>query len=176
MKKILCIVLSALCIFCTACTQTNNNADSNISIIEDVTQFSRISTDELKTIMGEPVSTEDWTYKGSKASYNFTTLSFDKNNNHYEFIIADNSVIRLTIYSENYWNGTGNRFSYNVNKKDICKFYNVSLNDNAKLVADTNFAYKLSPVNDKIAVFDIQDMDEKTYGFIKVTYNLNYFE
>ena len=169
MKKFL-IGLVLLCLMLSGCTATQN---TEATIIEDVVQFSRISVDELKAIMGEPSSVEDWKYNDKTP---VTTLSYDKNANHYEFIVADNSVVRLTIYSEDYWNGTGNRFAYKGAKQNICKAFNVELGENAKKAADTNYAFKISPVNDKVAVFDIQDMDKETYGFVKITYNTNYFD
>ena len=99
-----------------------------------------------------------------------------KNSNHYEFIIADNSVVRLSIYSNSYWNNTGDRFPINDKKENIYKSYNISLGDNVKKVTDNNFTYTLSPVNDKIAEFDVQDISSDTYGLVKITYNLNYFD
>ena len=80
---------------------------------------------ELKNIMGEPVSVENWTNKTSKGDFLVTTLVYDKYGNHYEFIIADDSVVRLSIYSENYWNGTGERFKYRLAKNEICQYFNV---------------------------------------------------
>jgi hypothetical protein len=156
--------------------KATNNKSESVMIIEDVEQFSRISVEELKNIMGEPVSEESWTNKTSKGDFQFTTLSYDKDSNHYEFIIADNSVIRLSIYSDNYWNKSGDRFLINGEKSDICKSFNITLGDNAKKTAGTNYAYTLSPVNNKIAMFDVQDIDGETYGFVKITYNLNYFD
>ena len=174
MKHFLVVLTLLLCLVFVGCV-TQDGAES-IVFIEDVERFSRISMDELKDIMGEAVSEEIWTNKTSKGDFLVTTLAYDKDGNHYEFIIADNSVVRLSIYSEKYWNGTGEPFKYRGAKKDICKSFNVTLSDNAKLITDTNFAYRISPVNNKVADFNIQDIDGKTYGFVKITYNLNYFD
>lgn len=177
MKKVFVLVITVLlCGICTACTSSSEDTTEPTVVIEDVEQFSRISTEELKTIMGEPISEESWTNKTSKGDFNVITLSYDKDSNHYEFIIADDSVVRLTIYSSSYWNGTGNRFSIAGEKKDICKSFDITLGENAKKVTDNNFTYKLSPVNDKIAIFDVQDIDSDTFGLVKITYNLNYFD
>lgn len=170
MKKKLLTLWVLVCIVLSGCTKAQNTTPD---VIEDAVQFSRITAEELVEIMGEPSSREDWKYNGETP---FTTYYYDKNGNHYEFIVADNCVVRLTLYSEDYWNNTGSRFSYKGAKEDICKAFNVELGENAKKAADTGAAFKISPVNDKIAVFDIQDMDEETYGFVKITYNLNYFE
>lgn len=47
-----------------------------------------------------------------------------------------------------------------------------------KKIADTGVTYKFSPVSDKIAEFDIFNLDEndKTFDTIYITYNLNYFD
>ena len=113
-----------------------------------------------------------------KGDFKVTTFSYDKNNNHYEFIVTDNSVVRLNIYSNKYWNGIGENFKYSGNKQNMCKLFNIELSDNAKLTADTNYAYRISPVNDKIADFWVQDINtsSKTFGVAKITYNLNYFD
>lgn len=174
MKRFYLLVLALICIVLTACsTQT-----AEPQIIEDVIQYSRISAEELTSIMGEPADTEEWTNKTSKGDFKVTTFFYDKNNNHYEFIVADNSVVRLTIYSSKYWTGEGENFKYSGNKQNMCKPFNIELSDNAKLTADTNYAYRISPVNDKVADFWVQDIDtsSKTFGMAKITYNLNYFD
>lgn len=179
MRKGLLFFATSLCIVLSGCGSSASSDDSNtepVTVIEDAEQFSRINNDDLKAIMGEPNSEEAWTNKTQKGDFNVTTLEYDKNSNHYEFIIADNSVVRLSIYSEDYWNNTGDRFSFTGDKKDIAKSFNIALGDNVKKVTDNNTTYKLSPVNDKVAVFDVQDIDSDTYGFVKITYNLNYFD
>lgn len=178
MKKFLLLLTATLTIGILTACESSSKADSTepVAIIEDVEQFSRISTDELKNIMGESVTEESWTNKTSKGDFAVTTFSYDKDSNHYEFIVADDSVVRLSIYSGDYWNKSGDRFPITGDKVDICKSFGVTLGDNAKKTADTNAAYTISPVNDKIAIFDIQDINGDTYGFVKVTYNLNYFD
>ena len=156
--------------------KVTNKKSESVKIIEDAEQFSRISMEELKDIMGEPMSEEPWTNKTGKGDFEVITLSYDKGSNHYEFIIADDSVVRLSIYSDNYWNKSGDRFLITGEKSDICKSFNIILGDNAKKTADTGYSYTLSPVNNKVAIFDVQDIDGDTYGFVKITYNLNYFD
>lgn len=177
MKKIL-LLLTVIIMsgFCTACGSSSSKNSEPVQVIEDAERFSRINVEELKSLMGDPVSEDSWINKTSKGDFEVITLSYDKDSNHYEFIIADDSVVRLSIYSNNYYNREGDRFSYIGEKSDICKSFNITLGKNAKKVADTGFAYKLSPVNDKVAIFDIQDIDGDTYGFVKITYNLNYFD
>lgn len=98
------------------CSSTKNTS-TTVSVIEDVEQYSRISKEDLIGIMGDPTSEEEWTNKTSKGNFLVTTLSYDKNTFHYEFIIADDAVVRLSIYSEQYWNNTGDRFTFTGKKK-----------------------------------------------------------
>lgn len=165
----------------------NNDADSKtgseqektsdiINVIEDVTVFSRITVDELKNIMGEPQFEEKWTSSTSKGDFEVTTLAYDKNSNHYEFIIADNSVVRLTIYSNQYFNNEGDLFSYSGDKDNMLKMFNVETENDAKVTVDNNVTYRVSPVNSKIADFDVQDIAGTEFGLVKITYNLKYFD
>lgn len=157
--------------------ETSDNASNNqTQIIFDAEKYSRMTKENLISDLGEPASTEDWTNKTSKGDFEVTTLSYDINSNHCEFIIADDSVVRLSIYSNAYWNGEGDRFTINGEKEDICKSFNITLGENVKRTTDNNITYKLSPVNDKVAMFDVQDISSNTYGFVKITYNLNYFD
>ena len=174
MKKIYLLVLVMFTVILSACS----SKPENIDIIEDVVQYSRITTSQLLEIMGEPISREEWTNKTSKGEFNVTTFSYEKNKNRYEYIVADDSVVRLTIYSNKYWNGEGDAFKYSDNKQNMCKLFNIELSDSSKVVADTNFAYRISPVNDKVADFWALDIDtnSKTFGMVKITYNMNYFD
>ena len=177
MKKLFLLLTTILTIgMCSACGSSSAESSEPVTVIEDAEQFSRISTEELKNIMGEPASEEAWVNKTSKGDFNVTTISYDKDSNHYEFIVADDAVVRLSIYSSDYWNRTGDRFTISGQKSDICKSFNITLGSDAKKTADTGSAYTLSPVNDKVAIFDVQDINGDTYGFVKITYNLNYFD
>ena len=155
---------------------TVSSEDYGPTIIDDVTQYSNISEKKLKNIMGKPKSIEKCTNKTANGNFKLKTLSYDKDSLHFEFIIANKTVVRLSIYSEKYWNNTGDNFNYTGNKDDILKMFNVIPNKNAALKADTNYAYIISPVNKKIAEFNIQDISSNTFGLVKVTYNLNYFD
>ena len=143
--------------------------------IDDVTQYSNISVKELKELMGEPVLKDNWTNKTSKGNFKFTTFEYDKDTRHYEFIIYKKKVVRVTIYSGDYWTNDGNKFQYDGNVNSIFDMFNVVPDETARK-KDTGFAYVLTPVNDKIAKFHIQNIKKQTFGLVKVTYNLNYFD
>lgn len=74
--------------------------DAVIPII-DTTQFSRISSEELKSILGEPESIDEWTYEG----YPTTTYTYNSGND--EFMIIDDAVVRFTHYGKTVYNSNG---------------------------------------------------------------------
>lgn len=147
-------------------------------VIEDVEQFSGISKKELKEIMGKPASKETWISKTEKGDFKLTSFLYDKKSNHYEFVIADGKVVRLTIYSDNYWNGKGDRFKIGDGIESTYKSYGITLGGNVKEKANTAYAYVIAAVNDKVDKFHILDINSETntYGMVKITYNLDYFE
>lgn len=170
MKKFILLSVLALCIVFVGCS----SKPAEIPVIEDVTRYSQISREDLYNLEGEPASTEDWTNKTSHGDFAVTTVSYDKNSNHYEFIIADGVVVRLSIYSEKYWNNSGDTFSYSGNKANIARAFNIDLSATSES-ADTGSTYTLTSVNDKISNFQVGDISGNSYGFVKVTYNPNYF-
>lgn len=119
---------------------------TNAEVVEDVQQFSGISVEALKEIMGDPVAEEEWTNSTSKGEFPVTTLQYEKNSNHYEFIIAEDAVVRLSIYSNQYWNGTGDLFSYSGDKENILKMFNVDAGESARIETDNGVSYVLVSV------------------------------
>lgn len=152
------------------------NEEHSVAVIEDVNQYSKISTEALVGKLGEPVSDEKWTNKTAKGNFEVETYSYDVNSNHYEFIIADDTVVRLSIYSDQNWNGKGSLFSFE-DKKQIPKMFGVELSKKSR-INDTNSAYVVTQASDTVAAFNVQDMDSKnkTFSFVKITYNPDYFD
>lgn len=146
--------------------------------IEDVKKYSLISVEELKNLFGEPNDEGTWTNLTSHGDVELTTLEYDINSNHYEFVIGDGLVVRLSIYSNQYWNRQGELFSYSSDNKDeILEMFGVTPDGTANLVCDNSFTYRYTPANDLIKDFNVQEIDSanKTFGFIKVTYDQTYF-
>ncbi len=148
---------------------------SKTALIDDVSQYSNISDTELKNKLGEPDSTEDWTNKTDKGNFQVTTISYTIDTKYYEFIIADGKVVRATIYSGDYWAGDGNVFEYSGNVNDIFDMFGIVPDDSARK-KDIGSAYILKPVNNIISEVSIQNIDDGTFGMIKVTYNSRYFD
>jgi len=154
--------------------------ETSVEVIDDVAKYSRIPTDDLVEMMGEPETIETWTKQTNNyGDFEVTTYGYDKDGMRYEFIVGDDAVVRLSIYSNDYWNGEGERFSYNEdNKVDTMDVFGVEWSDNARKLVDNNITYKIISVSDKIAHFMASDIDteDKTFGFVKVTYNVKYFD
>ena len=169
MKKFLICV--AFIFVLSGCSNVTKDTD----VVDDVTQYSNISVEQLKEIMGEPVSRDNWTNKTSKGNFKVTTWEYDKDTMQYEFIIADKKVVRATINSGDYWNGDGNRFEYDGHINTVFEMFNV-VPDKSARKKDTASAYILRPANNIISEFNIQDINNNTFGMVKVTYNNGYFD
>lgn len=159
-RKILLLSLISLIFLFTACSSVE------VTEIMDANKFSRITAEELVKAMGDPESIEDWNYKFGSKTYPAKTYIYDSGK--IEFMLIDNSVIRLTYYS-------GNKEQFN-NERDIFKMFNIVLSSNMKKVSDTGVALRYQMISDKIADIWITGIDKKTFDVVKVTYNLKYFE
>jgi hypothetical protein len=153
-----------------------NKKEVTVSFIEDVNQYSHISSEELISKLGEPVSKEIWTNKTSKGDFEVETYSYEKDSNHYEFIVAHNTVVRLKIYSNKTWNNEGDLFFYK-NKKKIPSLFGVEISKDATIENENRY-YKATSVSNTIATFDVQDIRpiNDTFASVEVTYNDSYFD
>ncbi len=144
-------------------------------LIDDVTQYSRITEDELKAIKGEPATIEPWSIQTKYGKIPAKILTYDADKAHYEFVIIDNSVVRATLYSYQYWVGTDIPFTYNE-IEDIKEMFNIIPGEYAR-TKDNNINYIISPVNNKIAEVRIVGLDKenKAFDLIKFTYDQRYF-
>lgn len=144
---------------------------NDIESIFNASQYSRITTDELVSLLGEPKNKEDWSNETSKGTFQMTLYDYDIDNAYVEFITYEDSVVKVRWFSNE-----------PVEIKDdfdnVFKMFNISIGENARKTADTGTTYKFSPVSDKVAKFEVYnfDADAHTFDTIYITYNLNYFE
>lgn len=185
-KLMLVFFIVMLSLGITGCSQAASvpdvaNKDQNVEVLFDAPSFSRITKAALFEKFGETSDIEKWNNKTEKGTFPMTIYSYDdKNSNHYEFIIADDkdSVVRVTIYSSKNWAGKGTDLKYqNKTMKDMLALLNIIPNDTAK-VTDTGYAYRISPVSDKVGDvwFTGISKDDSIFEMVKITYNLNYFD
>lgn len=180
MKKVI-IVIVGLFIFGTVIglVKGGDNSASTTSeenILIDVNQFSRIDSEQLKTLMGEPDSIENWNNKTNHGTYAVTTYYYGQGK--YEFLVIENLVARMNIRSDKYNNKDAESIKY-TSEQSILEMLNIDSSDERiRNTADTGFALRFSPVSDNVADVwcSLMNKKDKTIDEIKVTFNMNYFE
>lgn len=166
MKNIITIIaILTFVITLTACS-SETNPEENTKIILDVTQYSRISSEELIEKMGNPISTEDDYLDG-------TLYNYDTELGHFEFIIHNNQVTRLNLHSKLSWEGKGTDFDYQGKNKTLEEFgIKIADIDKNAEINYTGESLKVSPVTEKVAEFRVSGIkNEKTFELLKVTYD-----
>ncbi|MGE7916329.1 hypothetical protein [Lysinibacillus xylanilyticus] len=176
MRKLKIILVLTFLAILGACSSDSTNGGSNKSteLIIDATQFSRINSSQLVKIMGEPEKIEDYKWSVPKTGQSIVGKLYIYEKNKYEFILFDDSVVRLNIYSGQYWGYDESTMTFEK-KEDIFPLFGIEPNKQLKKVADTNYALRYSPVSDKIDDMWIQEIDDKTFEIAKFTYDSNYF-
>ncbi|MCF6466344.1 hypothetical protein [Clostridium sp. Cult2] len=184
MKKVILVILLVFSILLIGCESQDNGADADVlsqdknyidedSIYIDVNQFSRISSKELIEIMGEPNSKDDWNNLTDRGEFLIEIYNYDG----YAFFIADDSVVRMNIYSEKYYDFDGKGIEFS-SEESIFHMLNIPVDyDRIKRTENTGYALRYSPVSDKVAEIWCIGIDEEESSIeeIKVTFNLNYF-
>lgn len=152
----------------------NNNETDKVDKLIDANQFSRISAEELVDIMGEPNSIEDYEWRVPKTGESIVGKLYIYEDNKYEFILFDNQLVRLNVYSGSFMWNSEEKFTFE-NEESIFKMFNISPNEHLKKVVDNNLTLRYTPVSDKVAEVWIQEIENNQFEIAKITYNLNYF-
>lgn len=162
-RMILIILILLSCLLMFGCSTSGGN-DNNPVL--DVTQFNKISKEELIEIMGEPADVEDWNFNSANGnSYPVTTYYFG-DAMEYEFHVIDDVVVRLNILREM-------KFS---SEKGLLRELGVTNFEKTRKIADTGFALRFSPVSEEVAEIWITNIDDKKFDNTKITYDLKYFK
>ena len=179
MKKIgvfiVIIFIGALCFGISRIAQNPEQyqkQNEEISVILDCSKFSRVSLTELQAELGEPSRVEDWTNQTSKGDFPMQIYTYDFEEFYGEFIIYEDTVVKLRLFSNSEWTVEGN------NSDNIFYMFGIEPSENAKKTVDTGTTHKFSPVSDKVAEIEFYNYDKqsKTFDTVYVTYNLNYFD
>lgn len=127
--------------------------------------------------MGEPEKIEGYSGISPKTKEKVKGQIYFYQKNKYDFIIFDDKVARMNVYSDKYNDSTkqGIRFE---NEKEIFALLGITPSKDIKKVADTGYALRYQLVSDKIADVWIADIDKekKTFDNAKITYDLNYLQ
>lgn len=162
MKKLFMLSFLSLLVGCG--NGSVNESNENLEVLIDVTEYAMISSSELITDLGEPDTIEENYMDG-------TLYSYEDDLGHLEFILHDDIVTRMTVYSNDYWNNEGENFPYHG--IDTVKTIGIEeLKPTAKK-KDTGSTLIISPVSDNVADVQFHDIEEDEFGMMKITYNLN---
>lgn len=170
MKKFL-IAIGILLVL-SGCGSPTSGAVKEVEPIIDVTQFSRITPEELKVKLGEPVAEYDekWTNPGTGEEFDMKSYDYEVNGYYTEFLVIDSMVVRMNVFASDKEN---NEFVLNKNK-DIFNMIEIEPRESLIIVADNDMVARYSSVSDRVGeVWAI--IDNKEVETLKVTYNLNYF-
>ena len=162
MKKL--FILSCFTLLVGCGNGSVNKSEDDLEVMIDVTEYSMVSSSELIADLGEPDALEE-NYMGG------TLYSYKEDLGQFEFILHDDVVTRLTVYSNDYWNNEGENFPYHG--IDTVKTIGIEeLKPTAKK-KDTGSTLIISPVSDNVADVQFHDIEEDEFGMMKITYNLS---
>lgn len=173
MKWVLFIIIGCVIVLVIQKSPKRNEApkEEENQIIFDANQYARISYDDLVNILGEPKSTQDWNSITSGGEYPMTLYTYDLQDAYVEFVIYEDAVVKIQWFANS-------PVEIKDDLDNVFKMFNITVNDNAKKIADTGSTYKFSPVSDTVGEFDVFnfDSDAHTFDTVYITYNLNYFD
>ncbi|MEK4425864.1 hypothetical protein [Solibacillus sp. FSL K6-1523] len=169
MKKFMFLVI--LMCFLAGCTESKED----VKVIIDTTQFSNISSEKLISIMGEPEKVEDyeWTIPSTQKSIVGKLYIYEKNK--YEFVLFDDAVARLNVYSGVYWGYDESTFQFKKGEDVIKAFGILETYKNMARTVNTGLVEKYSPVAKGIDEVGIFEIDNDTFGMARITYNSDFY-
>ena len=151
--------------------QKKETSSEEIPVILNADAYSRISSEQLVELLGEPKSTEDWNNENSKGTFQMQLYTYDLDGMYAEFILYENTVVKIRCFATEPWE---------IKKEfdNVFKMFNITVKDSARKVVDTGVTYKFSPVSDTVAEFEVYNFDSEKHTFdsVYITYNLNYFD
>ncbi|UAW07770.1 hypothetical protein PVJ1_00036 [Psychrobacillus phage PVJ1] len=172
---ILLIVTSMTLIILAACNSSQTSATDIQSIepIIDVTQYSRITPEQLKEKLGEPIAVydENWSVPTSGAEYPLQTYDYDLNGYYTEFLVIEDAVVRMNIYASD---NPDNAFAIE-NKEEMFALLNIDPRDSLIEVEKNAGVLRYSSVSDHVGGVWTLLSDGKA-DTIKITYNFKYFD
>ena len=151
--------------------QKKEQTSDEIPINLDANAYSRISSEQILNLLGEPKTKEDWTNENSKGTFQMEIYSYDLEGMCAEFILYEDSVVKIRCFATEPW-------EIKEEFDNVFKMFNITVKDSARKVVDNGITYKFSPVSDTVAEFDVYnfDSDKHTFDSVYITYNLNYFD
>lgn len=174
-----CWTVIILAIIITIIVGTNQSSDkedakSSVPVIIDATKFSNINSAQLIEILGEPESVEDFKWSMPKNNQSIVGKLYIYEKNKYEFILFDDVVVRLNVYSGQYMGYDNSTMNFDK-EEDILPMFGIVHRSTMQKVADTNYALRYEKVSDKVEGVWILEIKNNTFGIAKFTYDSKYF-
>ncbi len=148
--------------------QEENNLADATNIIYDVEQFANITGEELIALLGEPDDISDGTCNGA---FEIPCVNYNYNNEktfgEISFVLVNNEVIKFTSHKDDY-KYTG--------KKNVLEDFGVKAGEHSAIITDTGVALRYRCPSETIDDFWINFINEETFGFLQVTYDMMYYE
>ncbi|KOS68371.1 hypothetical protein AEA09_07245 [Lysinibacillus contaminans] len=174
MRKISIIFASILLLIISACSAESSKDSQKTEPIIDATKFSRISSAQLIEIMGEPEYVDEYNWLVPSTGKEIPAKTYIYEGNKYEFMVIEDAVTRMSIYSGTYMGYDDTSFEFK-NDEDLFSMFNIQPSDDLKKVADTGAALRFTPVSEKVAELWVLEIEKNNFGIAKITYNLNYY-
>ena len=174
MVALLIPIIAVLLIFAIiSSNKTNNsstnevNTESGVNIIHDVSKYANISSEELISLLGNPDDVSDTTCQGA---FNVPCKTFFYDNadglGEVSFDLVNNSVVMFTAY---------NTFPYQEGDSILTRF-GLAKGENCAVDDSSNEAIRYRCPTENVDDFWISLIDGDTFGFLKVTYDMFYYE
>ena len=138
-------------------------------VVCDVTKYANISSAELIALLGEPDDKTETTPTAGYVEIPCTYFDYYDTDELGEvsFVLINDTVVKFTAYNE---------FPFYKNKNDLLESLNITKSDNCAMVIDTETALRFRCATDEIDDLWVTNIEDKTYGFLAITYDMIYFE
>lgn len=157
-----------------------DSVKQEIKVVLDSPKYYRISSSELVDLLGEPQKTEGINLKFRNTGEDVVgqIYMYEKfnGNDHLEFVVADDKVVRASIYSNKFYYDTKGENIPFTSKEELFKMFNIDITNETRKTVDNNFTLRYSPVSDTVADFWVTGIENgNNFGVAKITYDLRYF-
>lgn len=171
-----CIIYCAImtCFLISVYTRSggeSNDVESNdvqkVALVYDVSQFSKISGAELIDILGQPDDVDEGKCTGA---FEIPCVYYDYNDaeglGEVSFVLVNNSVARFTSY---------HTYPYPDSDAILTEF-GIKKGENCVTVTDNDLALRYRCPADGIDDFRAELIDDDTFGYLQVTYDMSFYE
>ena len=165
-SKILLIGWFGMISIMTGCNKEISTPIVNAETILDVTQYARMTSDELLDKLGEPLRKDEWTYENSIGeTYPATSYFFEDNHFPIEFIAVENEIIKLNVLASQSEVST-----MEINKySDILPLVGIIPSGNMEKVIENSVTARYITINDTVNEV-WATLDSKKVDYVRVTF------